>query len=81
MSVIVVDLNKEDEPILLLTKGADDIILNRTISSQKDKKNNPELIQIQEALTTYASFGLRTLLLAIKQIDKMMYSEWNQKYK
>lgn len=47
MSVIVTDLNQEDHPIFLLTKGADDIILNRTISSQKDKDFNPELIKIQ----------------------------------
>jgi len=37
MSVIVKDLNREDEPVLLLTKGADEIIIPRTEIFRKNK--------------------------------------------
>lgn len=76
MSVIVQDLNSVERPILLLTKGADEIIIPRTINAA----HSEEKTNLQEALTAYAKSGLRTLVLAQKEIDPDYYHYWDEKY-
>ncbi|CAD8067999.1 unnamed protein product [Paramecium sonneborni] len=75
MSVIVQDQN---DKIILLCKGADSMIINLL-----DKQNiqNLELLQITEQhLEQYAEKGLRTLLLAQKELSQQQYDEWITKY-
>ena len=61
MSVVVRKLDEEDHRLLLLTKGADNIIFDRL------KPGNDELKkQTEKHLDEFASHGLRTLTLAYK---------------
>lgn len=72
MSVIV---RAPDGKILCMTKGADSIILPRLHPGQDS------LIQKTEAfLDEYAKQGLRTLLLAQREIEPNMYKHWNERY-
>ena len=72
MSVIV---KKPDGKIFIMTKGADSIIIPRLVTGQDD------LIDLTgEYLTDYANIGLRTLLLAEKEIDSGYYYEWEKRY-
>ena len=68
MSVIIKDSNyRNGGKIYLLTKGADDVILNRSNCSEAEAKC------LEEQLYNYASHGLRTLVLGWKQLDLMAY--------
>ena len=72
MSVIV---RNQEGKIILFCKGADSIIEKRLVPGQ-------ELLQkTQVFLEEYAKQGLRTLLVAKKQIDEDEYEEWEAKYK
>ncbi len=57
MSVIVKDLQRENK-IFLFSKGADSVILKLSIMDQKRKN------EVENQLTEYSNFGLRTLVLA-----------------
>ena len=72
MSVIVKDPSGK---IIIMTKGADSIIIPRLRPGQ-DKL----IDKTQEFLTQYANAGLRTLILAEREIDSQFYSEWEKKY-
>lgn len=68
MSVIV---RTSDDKILCMTKGADSIILPRLHSGQE------ELIKkTSKLLDEYANQGLRTLLLAQREIEPNFYAQW-----
>ena len=72
MSVIVKDQNNT---IICMTKGADSIIIPRL------KAGQDQLIkQTLKFVEDYANEGLRTLLIAHKEIDDEFYKDWNQKY-
>ena len=72
MSVIV---RAPDGRILLLTKGADSVIVPLLTSGQDD------LIKMTlNCLTKFANTGLRTLLVAEREIDPYEYEGWNKKY-
>jgi phospholipid-transporting ATPase len=71
MSVI---LKYEDE-IILYTKGADSIILDRT--DRKATKFIPETVR---NLADYGTIGLRTLLLAERVIPSGEFKKWNDEY-
>lgn len=73
MSVIV--RNAEDGRIILLTKGADNVILDRVGEGQEDLKRDT-LSQLE----TFAKEGLRTLCLAYSIIEPEQYDEWSAKY-
>jgi phospholipid-transporting ATPase len=60
--------------ILLMCKGADNIIYER-LSSSSEYKN-----ETQEFLLDCAQEGLRTLVLAEKEIPEDEYIQWNKKY-
>jgi len=72
MSVIV---RSPDNKILCMTKGADSIIIPRLLPWQE------QLIEHTVSfLEECANEGLRTLLIAQKEVDPDFYEEWNKKY-
>lgn len=72
MSVIV---REPSGKLMLYCKGADTIVFQRLSakSSQLMKKT-------QEHLNDYGKEGLRTLVLAKKELDEQMYQEWAAKH-
>lgn len=80
MSVIIKDL--QNDRIVILTKGADSIILGR-INEEKYKKTEEgkKLISdLQQTLEEYAKIGLRTLLLGQKSLTEEEFNDWNSRY-
>lgn len=75
MSVIVKDLSTNK--IKILCKGADSIIFDR-----RDEQKNPKdkIEEYQMNLKEYGKIGLRTLLLAEKDLTESEFSEWNKLY-
>jgi magnesium-transporting ATPase (P-type) len=72
MSVIV---KCPDNKIRLYCKGADSIIRERI-------SLNPDIISItDDYLLQYAQKGLRTLMVAYKEIPLEEYNEWSDKYR
>ncbi len=55
-----------DQKVLLLTKGADSIILKRTRKTSLEDKNATE--RTIELLRQYSEIGLRTLMLAKREL-------------
>lgn len=72
MSVIV---RTSDNKILCMTKGADSIIFPRLCKDQDELIKRTEMI-----LDDCAKNGLRTLLLAQREVKPSFYKEWNEKY-
>jgi phospholipid-translocating P-type ATPase (flippase) len=60
--------------LLVLCKGADSIIEKRLKSNQK------HLFDTKQFLKAYANDGLRTLMIARKEISEEFYSAWDKKY-
>lgn len=73
MSVIL--RRHADSKILVLAKGADSIIFERSADGQEDIKAN-----IDEHLEEFANKGLRTLCLAGKELTEDVYNEWAFRY-
>jgi len=72
MSIIV---KGPDGKITIMTKGADSHIIPRLAGGQD------ELIKTTERyLQTYAEDGLRTLILAQKEVDPAYYENWSRQY-
>lgn len=72
MSVIV---RTPDDRIMIMTKGADSIIVKRLYPGQDEI-----VYSTMKNIDVFANEGLRTLLVAEKEIDPQTYFEWNQKY-
>jgi len=72
MSVIVENQKGE---VILYTKGADSIILERI-----NKEKNPDTVVTMKYLSEFADEGLRTLLIASRKMTKNQYESWAQKY-
>jgi magnesium-transporting ATPase (P-type) len=72
MTVII---KNEDGKILCMTKGADSHVLPRMAAGQKDKIDCTNTY-----LEEYANEGLRTLILAQKEVDPAFYAQWSQQY-
>lgn len=70
MSVVI---RTPDEKIKVLCKGADSII-------EKRLSNRKNMDVTEKYLEEYASKGLRTLLLAEKEISEEEYKEWQEEY-
>ncbi|KAJ3025977.1 UNVERIFIED_CONTAM: hypothetical protein HDU68_006389 [Siphonaria sp. JEL0065] len=70
-----------DGRIMLLTKGADNVILERLRS---DAHLSPEQLQIKVKTLhdtgAYATEGLRTLLYAYRELEPAVYEAWDAKY-
>ena len=64
MSVVLRKLNQQDSSLLLLTKGADNIIFERLQPGADEMKTETE-----RHLSEFANSGLRTLTLAYKTIS------------
>lgn len=61
----------------LYCKGADNVILERL-----DKDDSQEMIdKTNEYIDEYAKEGLRTLLVAKKDLDEGEYAVWNEEFK
>ena len=71
MTVVV---RTPEDKILVICKGADSIIEKRL------KPNQAILKKTQGFLDAYAKQGLRTLLIASKEISEQEYDDWSQKY-
>ena len=71
MTVVV---RTPEDKILVITKGADSIIEKRLRQGQEN------LTRTQSFLDDYAKKGLRTLLIAQKEITEENYQQWNRKY-
>lgn len=71
MSAII--RNTATGKIQLLTKGADSVISQLLAPDQKQS-----LESTMHFVDEYAMNGLRTLLLAMKDLDEKTYTNWNQ---
>lgn len=72
MSVIVKD---EDGKILLLCKGADSVTFERLGKNVKEFEK-----ETKEHVNEYANAGLRTLILAYRELEENEYKEFNEKF-
>ncbi|CAG7868656.1 unnamed protein product [Brassica rapa] len=72
MSVIVRD---EDGKLLLLSKGADNVMFERLA---KDGRKFEE--KTREHVNEYADAGLRTLILAYREVDEEEYVEFSKNF-
>lgn len=70
-------LETPDKKIVLYTKGADSIIEKRMSPTLNDPKIKTKT---WENLERYANVGLRTLILAKREIPRKVYEAWAEKY-
>ena len=72
---MTVVIERNDGKIICMTKGADSHILPRLKAGQENliKKTN-------SFIDSYANEGLRTLILAQKEVDPAFYEKWNKDY-
>lgn len=71
MTVIV---RTEDGRIKVMCKGADSIIIPRL------NKNTPFVVKTTQYLEDYAKEGLRTLLIAEKEVSEEYYQSWKKEF-
>ena len=71
MTVVV---RTPENRVLVICKGADSIIEKRL------KAGDQYIKRTQEFLDNYAKSGLRTLLIAQKEISEEEYAAWQHKY-
>ena len=76
MSVVV--RSKDDNKIILMTKGADSVIYERLAVGNKG--GNAAKESTQQHIDDYAACGLRTLCLAQREISSSEYEAWNKKF-
>lgn len=60
---------------MVYCKGADNVMLERIKAKQKDKDD------LEDALRGYAQEGLRTLVLASRELKEEAWRTWDQKHK
>lgn len=60
--------------MVLLCKGADDIIIQRSLCTQEEEQD------LCNHLSKYAFEGLRTLVLSFRSLNKEQFNEWKVKY-
>ncbi|XP_031404839.1 putative phospholipid-transporting ATPase 9 isoform X2 [Punica granatum] len=72
MSVIVTN---EEGKLLLLTKGADSVMFERL-----SRKGSEYVEQTKEHVTKYADAGLRTMVLAYRELAEDEYNEFNKAF-
>lgn len=73
MSVVV---RNEEGQLLLLCKGADSVMLERLAKSGRQFEH-----ETREHVDEYADAGLRTLLLAYRELTEEEYKEFDEKFK
>ncbi|KAJ0404732.1 hypothetical protein ATCC90586_008352 [Pythium insidiosum] len=74
MSVII---ERPDGVIELMCKGADNVILERLAMTSGQAE---QVDEVYNQLSIYAKYGMRTLCLAYKRIDRQEYETWNARY-
>ncbi|KAI8528726.1 hypothetical protein RHMOL_Rhmol12G0169700 [Rhododendron molle] len=72
MSVIVRD---DEGKLLLLTKGADSVMFGRLAKNGREFEE-----QTREQINEYADAGLRTLVLAYRELDEDEYEEFEEAF-
>ncbi|KAJ7956556.1 Phospholipid-transporting ATPase [Quillaja saponaria] len=72
MSVII--RNKEGK-LLLLCKGADSVMFERLAKNGRDYED-----KTKEHINEYADAGLRTLILAYRELDEEEYKQFNKQF-
>ncbi|KAG1342768.1 Phospholipid-transporting ATPase 10 [Cocos nucifera] len=72
MSVIVKD---EEGKLLLLSKGADSVMFERLAKNGREFEE-----QTKEHVNEYADAGLRTLVLAYRELDEKEYMTFNKRF-
>ncbi|KAK3825379.1 MAG: hypothetical protein J3Q66DRAFT_278169 [Benniella sp.] len=77
MTVIVREPEELGGKILLLTKGADNVIFERLSHDSDDQALRD---QTEHDIETFSSMGLRTLTLAQRVLDQETYDAWSVKY-
>jgi len=77
MTVIVREPEELGGKILLLTKGADNVIFERLCHDSDDQALRD---QTEHDIETFSSMGLRTLTLAQRVLDQETYDAWSAKY-
>lgn len=77
MSVVIrkVSEGPGQDDLILLTKGADNVIFERLAPSNDELKR-----QTDKHLEDFANEGLRTLCLAWKPLDEEVYEDWDRRY-
>ncbi|EJU00708.1 phospholipid-translocating P-type ATPase [Dacryopinax primogenitus] len=75
MSVVIRRVDGEDHRLLLLSKGADNVIFERLAPGQTDIRSKTD-----EHLQFFAGLGLRTLCLAYRVLDENEYDAWSREY-
>ena len=70
---------EERKRILLLCKGADEIILKKLSKSSKDNTED-KIKQVHDELFNYACRGLRTLVLSYRELDSAYFEDWDNRY-
>ncbi|XP_072997233.1 phospholipid-transporting ATPase 1-like [Typha latifolia] len=81
MSVVI---KFPDNAVKVLVKGADSSMLSILEGHSEDKLGNSVPAKIRHAtenhLTSYSSTGLRTLVIASRDLNDTEFSEWQEKY-
>ncbi|KAG9321717.1 hypothetical protein KVV02_006631 [Mortierella alpina] len=77
MTVIVREPKELGGRILLLTKGADNVIFERLSHETKDDALRD---QTEQDIEAFSNMGLRTLTLAQRILDQQTYDTWAEKY-
>ncbi|CAO3573025.1 unnamed protein product [Mortierella alpina] len=77
MTVIVREPQELGGRILLLTKGADNVIFERL---SHDTKDDVLRDQTEQDIEAFSNMGLRTLTLAQRILDQQTYDAWAEKY-
>ncbi|KAF9572155.1 hypothetical protein EC968_010241 [Mortierella alpina] len=77
MTVIVREPQELGGRILLLTKGADNVIFERLSHETKDDALRD---QTEQDIEAFSNMGLRTLTLAQRILDQQTYDIWAEKY-
>eukprot|EP00736_Rhodelphis_marinus_P004197 Rmarinus@m.28948 len=72
MSVVV---RMPDGRLMLMVKGADNVILARLHKGQDDVQSRTE-----QQLLSYAEEGLRTLCIAVRELSSEEHANWAKKY-
>lgn len=77
MSVVIRKLSEGegDDQLLLLTKGADNVIFERLGHGNEELKRETD-----KHLEDFANEGLRTLCLAWKPLDEATYEQWERRF-
>ncbi|KAI8600263.1 hypothetical protein EDD21DRAFT_338696 [Dissophora ornata] len=77
MTVIMREPQELGGKILLLTKGADNVIFDRLCQDGDDQALRD---QTEQDIEAFSNMGLRTLTLAQRTLDQQTYDAWAAKY-